>query len=107
MHVMGQRWRLAAACSVQTPDAPEMWTPERRPPRPVMVLLQQICAECPVRRECAADAVVGGAETWVAAGVWVPERQRAAGWAAAMDELAEIAGADYLAAAAAGLEATA
>jgi WhiB family redox-sensing transcriptional regulator len=106
MHLVGQRWKLQGACSVQTPDVPEMWTPERRPRRPVMVLLQQICDGCPVRRQCAAEAVASSAETWVAAGVFIPEQKRARGWAAAMEELEEIAGADYLGGAA-GLGATA
>lgn len=91
---------------MQTPDAPEMWTPERRPARPVMVRLQQICDECPVRRRCAAEAVASSAETWVAAGVFIPAQKRARGWAAAMEELERIAGADYLGVAA-GLGATA
>jgi WhiB family redox-sensing transcriptional regulator len=65
-----------------------------------MVHLQQICAGCPVRRQCAAEAVTSGAETWVAAGVFIPERQRAEGWAAAMEELTKIAGPAYLDAAA-------
>jgi WhiB family redox-sensing transcriptional regulator len=91
---------------VQTPDAPEMWTPDRRPPRPLMVHLQQMCDGCPVRRECAAEAVASGAQTVVAAGMFVPERRLAKSWAAAIDELAEIAGQDYLDAAA-GLGATA
>lgn len=100
MHVVGQRWKLQGACGVQTPDALEMWTPERRPPRPVMVHLQQICAGCPVRRQCAAEAVASGAENWVAAGVFVPARQYARTWAAAIAELEGIAGQDYLDAAA-------
>lgn len=106
MHVVGQRWKLQGACGVQTPDAVEMWTPERRPARPVMMRLQQICQGCPVRRMCAAEAVGSAAENWVAAGVFIPERRYSRAWGAAMEELAEIADQDYLNAAV-GLGATA
>lgn len=106
MRIVGQRWKLRGACSVQTPDVPDMWTPDHRPPQPVMVHLQQICAECPVRRQCAAEAVATGAQTVVAGGLFVPERRLTRSWAAAMGKLADIAGPEYLDAAP-GLGATA
>jgi WhiB family transcriptional regulator, redox-sensing transcriptional regulator len=99
LKVYRQRWRKWAACSLETPDVPELWTPERCPPRPVLVHLQQICASCPVRGQCAADAVLTGAETGLYAGVWVPAHTRYAGWVAAMDDLRRVAGPGYLAAA--------
>ena len=58
MTISGQQWRNRAVCCLETPDAPELWTPEHRPKCYVRVHLEQMCQRCPVRRECAADAVV-------------------------------------------------
>lgn len=87
----GLGWRARAVCYLETPDAPELWTPERRPVRDMRVHLERMCARCPVRRECAADAVLTGAEGGMYAGVWVPNHEQG-GWAAAMDVLREVAG---------------
>jgi Transcription factor WhiB len=94
MTVSEQQWRRRAVCYLETSDAPELWTPERRPPRSVRVLLEQMCQRCPVRRQCAEDAVCAEAETGMYAGVWVPERKENNGWAAAIGQLRRIAGLD-------------
>ena len=94
MRVSGQQWRRRAVCFLETPDAPEVWTPDRLPARNVRVHLERMCQRCPVRRQCAADAVFAEAETGMYAGVWVPERKENNGWAAAMDKLRQIAGRD-------------
>ena len=88
----GLQWRTRAVCYLETSDAPELWTPERRPARTVRVHLEQMCQRCPVRRQCAGEAVLTEAETGMYAGVWVPERKENNGWAAAMDQLRRVAG---------------
>ncbi|MBS4730553.1 WhiB family transcriptional regulator [Mycobacterium sp. SM1] len=94
LQLKGQHWRLEAVCYLESADAPELWTPERRPPRNVRVHLEAMCQRCPVRRQCAEDAVLAQTETGMYAGVWVPERKEANGWGAAMDELRRIADLD-------------
>lgn len=93
MNVLGGlQWRKRAVCYLETSAAPELWTPERRPPRNVRVHLEQMCQRCPVRRQCAGAAVLTQAETGLYAGVWVPERKESNGWAEALSELGRIAG---------------
>ncbi|ORX13066.1 WhiB family transcriptional regulator [Mycobacterium xenopi] len=89
----GQQWRRNAVCYLETPDAPELWTPERRPPRTVRVHLEQMCRRCPVRRQCAEDAVFTQTQTGLYAGVWVPRRSEDS-WEAAMARLRAIADLD-------------
>jgi len=93
--VRGQQWRRKAVCYLETPDAPELWTPARRPPRNVRVHLEQMCQRCPVQRQCAAHAVLTDAETGMYAGVYVPN-SREPGWAQAMQKLRQIAGLDQV-----------
>lgn len=107
MKVHGQEWRRRAVCLLETPDAPEVWTPERRPARNVRVHLEQMCRRCPVQPQCAADAVLSGAESGMYAGVWVPRLKDKAAWAAAMDELRQVAGSSQVSAELAALEASA
>jgi Transcription factor WhiB len=92
MLAIGQGWRRRAVCLLETGDAPELWTSDRRPARAVRLHLEQMCQRCPVRRECAADAVKSGAQCGMYAGVWVPERKDNNGWGAAMGELQRIGG---------------
>jgi WhiB family transcriptional regulator, redox-sensing transcriptional regulator len=87
MKVHGQEWRRRAVCLLETPDAPEVWTPERQPARKVLVHLEQMCRSCPVQSQCAADAVLSGAESGMYAGVWVPQRKPKKSWFAAMHKL--------------------
>lgn len=90
--VTGQRWRLKAVCSLETPDVPEVWTPDRKPRRAVLVNLQRMCQRCPVHGECASDAVGSEADSGVYAGVWVPDPHRDVdAWQVAMNELCRIA----------------
>lgn len=51
MWVSGQRWKGQAVCFLETPDAPELWTPDRKPARATRVHLERMCQRCPVRRE--------------------------------------------------------
>lgn len=94
MTLREQQWRKQAVCYLETSDAPELWTPEHRPKQDVRVHLEQMCRRCPVRQECAADAVSSEAEGGLYAGVWVPERRKKTQWAMAMARLGEIAGQD-------------
>lgn len=94
MTISGQLWRRKAVCFVEMPDAPEVWTPPRKPPLAVLVPLEQMCQRCPVRRECARDAVASEAECGMYAGVWVPEHKESNGWSPAMAKLCEVAGLD-------------
>ena len=94
IRLRGQAWRRRAVCFLETSAAPELWTPDRAPARRVQVHLQQMCRRCPVRRECAAEAVALGAEAGMYAGVWVPEHRTGHGWAAAIEALRVIARAD-------------
>lgn len=105
--IRGQQWRKKAVCHLETPDAPELWTPEHRPHHYVRVHLEQMCQRCPVRRACAADAVLSGTEAGMYAGVWVPEHRKKKQWAEAMDTLREIAGVDSCGGELAGLGASA
>ncbi|MCH9732005.1 MAG: WhiB family transcriptional regulator [Actinomycetia bacterium] len=73
--VDGLDWQKRAVCYLETSDAPEMWTPERRPQRGVREQLEQMCQRCPVRRRCATEAFITEAESGIYAGVWVPERK--------------------------------
>jgi len=90
----GSHWQRRAVCVQETSDAPELWTPDRKPARIVRVHLEQMCQRCPVRRTCAANAVNTGAETGMYAGVWVPQRSAEKSWVAAMQRLQLIAGID-------------
>lgn len=95
--VAGLDWQKRAVCYLETSDAPELWTPERRPGRTVRLHLEQMCHRCPVRRQCAAEALATEAETGIYAGVWVPERKdnstkgKEHTWLAAREKLREIA----------------
>lgn len=85
--------RVAAAiCHLETPDAPELWTSNRRPPRVVSAQLELMCRRCPVRRPCAAVAVISEAQTGMYAGVFVPEKKVNNGWSDALEALRLIAG---------------
>lgn len=88
----GSHWQTLAVCRRETPDAPEIWTPPRRPARPARLAMEQMCHRCPVKRVCAAEAVTSGAQTGMYAGVYVPQASSEASWVKAMKELAEIAG---------------
>jgi WhiB family redox-sensing transcriptional regulator len=88
----GSHWQRRAVCVLETPDAPEVWTPDRKPARTVRLHLEQMCQRCPVRRDCALNAVTNGAETGMYAGVWVPQQSERKSWAAAMQRLERIAG---------------
>ena len=88
----GLAWTRRAVCFVETSDAPELWTPERRPARTVRVHLEQMCSRCPVLQQCAANAVVTAAEGGMYAGVWVPERKANNRWHEAMEQLCGLSG---------------
>lgn len=92
--IRGQMWRRDAVCFREMPDAPEVWTPQRKPRLAVLVPLEQMCRRCPVRRDCALDAVSSETECGMYAGVWVPERKETNGWSPAMKKLREVAGLD-------------
>lgn len=87
-------WQKRAVCYLETSDAPEMWTSDRRPRGLERRELERMCARCPVRVRCAADAVFRDEETGTYAGVYLPQNIAAnsARRAAAMDELRVIAG---------------
>lgn len=90
----GSQWQREAVCFLETPDVPELWSADRAPRRSVLVHLEQMCQRCPVRRDCAADAVANGEQAGMHAGVWVPERSSSSrkAWDAAMNRLELIAG---------------
>lgn len=87
-------WQKRAVCYLETSDAPEMWTSDRRPHALVRKELARMCARCPVRRQCATDAVLNDEETGTYAGVYLPQNisANAGRRAVALDELREIAG---------------
>jgi Transcription factor WhiB len=86
-------WQTRSVCYLETSDAPEMWTSDRRPQRLLRKELQRMCARCPVRAQCAADAVLTDAEAGTYAGVYLPQNIAAnsARRAVAMDELRAVA----------------
>lgn len=90
--VSGVRWQRWAVCVQETSDAPELWTPDRKPAGAVRVHLERMCRRCPVRRTCAANAVHTGAQAGMYAGVWVPQRRPEKAWVAAMQRLVLVAG---------------
>lgn len=91
MNVDDRDWQARSACKRETPDAPELWTTDRRPPRPVLVWLERMCEGCPVKRECAQAAVDSAGQAGMYAGRHIPER-RSKLWDDRMDELRAIAG---------------
>lgn len=92
MSSTGWNWRRKAVCFLETSSTPELWTPDRQPARAVRESLEGLCHRCPVRRQCAADAIEGNAEGGLFAGVWIPERGDRGKWDDAIDRLCEIAG---------------
>lgn len=87
-----QHWGQHAVCHRETPDTPELWTPERRPVAKVWPHLQQMCQRCPVRQRCAQEAVHNGDQCGIYAGVFVPDRRNEVRWDEAMAALRGIAG---------------
>lgn len=87
----GEHWQQQAVCALETPDAPWIWTPDRRPRQEQREHLGQMCQRCPVRRTCAAEAIEEDSQSGVYAGVWVPEQVDRAAWAAARAQLRLIA----------------
>ncbi len=87
-------WQKRAVCYLETSDAPEMWTSDRRPHGLLRRELERMCARCPVRSRCAAEAVFADAETGTYAGVYLHQNitANAGRRAAALDELRVIAG---------------
>lgn len=87
-------WQKRAVCYLETSDAPEMWTSDRRPHGLLRRELERMCARCPVRSRCAAEAVLADAETGTYAGVYLHQNitANAGRRAAALDELRVIAG---------------
>ncbi|OHU57069.1 hypothetical protein BKG82_12820 [Mycobacteroides chelonae] len=85
-------WAERAVCRLETPDAPDLWTPDRRPIRAVMVHLEAMCARCPVIRNCAVDAVTADDAEGVYAGVWLPGKERRVARATAMRRLKQLIG---------------
>ena len=92
--ISGQLWRRQAVCAVETPDAPEVWTPHRKPRLAALVALEQMCGRCPVQRDCALHALSSQAEGGMYAGVWVPGSQDPKWWSRARKELCKVAGVD-------------
>lgn len=86
-----QHWSQQAVCHRETPDTPQLWTPERRPAANVWTHLQAMCQRCPVRRRCAQEAVHNAYQCGIYAGVFVPERSKEARWGEAMATLRAIA----------------
>lgn len=87
----GDPWRSQAVCFVETAAVPELWTPDRRPPARDLAALRGICASCPVRRQCAHDAITTDAQSGVYAGIWVPEARHSRYWSYARAQLRRIA----------------
>jgi WhiB family redox-sensing transcriptional regulator len=90
--MMAWFWDRAVCRVEETSAAPELWTADRRPARSVFVELEQMCRRCPVRRRCAEFAVRTEAECGMYGGVLVPNRSQDSAWAAARDELRDVAG---------------
>lgn len=87
-------WQKRAVCYLETPDAPELWTSDRRPHGLLRKELQRMCNRCPVRSRCAAEAVFSDAEAGTYAGVYLPQNNAANNQrrAMALDELRSVAG---------------
>jgi WhiB family redox-sensing transcriptional regulator len=90
--LLGLEWQRRALCALETGAAPELWTSDKCPEPVVRRHLEQMCARCPVRRQCAAEAVDSYAQCGMYAGVWVPDYRRINKWLDAMEALREVAG---------------
>ena len=64
-----QGWREDAACAAH-PHLP--WTPEVRPSYGEAAAMTQVCADCPVWRDCAEHALSVKETGGFWAGVWIP-----------------------------------
>ena len=71
-----QQWQKRAVCYLETSDAPEMWTSDRRPRDLLRKELRRMCRRCPVQVDCAAEAVLTDAETGTYAGVYLRRTSR-------------------------------
>ncbi len=89
---MTDNWQSRAVCRWETGTPPEVWTSNRKPRDGDMRIMRQLCSQCPVRRDCALEAVVTEAQAGVYAGVRVPARSEIASWAETMRQLRVIAG---------------
>lgn len=89
-----EEWQKRAVCFLETSAAPELWSSDRRPRGLLRKELQRMCARCPVKARCAANAVLTDAETVTCAGVYLPQNISAntGRRAKALDELRRIAG---------------
>jgi WhiB family redox-sensing transcriptional regulator len=92
MSAGGRHWSSKAACFLETSSAPELWTPDRQPARALRKSMESLCYRCPVRRQCAAEAIRAHAEGGLFAGVWMPDRGERGKWDDAVGLLREIAG---------------
>lgn len=90
MNADDRDWQALSVCKRETPDAPELWTTDRRPHRAVMVWLERMCESCPVKRECAQEAVDSNGQAGMYAGRHLPEK-RFKHWDAQIKELQDIA----------------
>ncbi len=64
------RWTADAACRATHQD----FTPDLKPPTPVLIALRRTCETCPVIAECAAFALNHHLHGGVYAGVWLPHQ---------------------------------
>lgn len=75
-----------------------MWTSDTRPAKLVLVHIEQMCDRCPVKVQCAVQALEDDEEAAIYAGIHVPEKSRSRRWQAARQQLQRIcesgAGAD-------------
>ncbi|MGB8404803.1 MAG: WhiB family transcriptional regulator, partial [Mycobacterium sp.] len=82
-------WHEDAVCRRETPEIP-VWTSDKSPKRLVQVHIEQMCERCPVKVQCAIQALDDDEEAATWAGVHLPEKSRRDQWHAARAQLQRI-----------------
>jgi len=85
-------WHEYAVCRRETPEVP-VWTSDTKPKKLVLVHIEQMCDRCPVKLQCAVQALEDEEEAAIYAGVHLPEKSRRQQWNAAREKLQRICGA--------------
>lgn len=85
-------WHELAVCRRETPGVP-VWTSDKQPRKPVLVHIEQMCDRCPVKVQCAVQALEDREEAAIYAGVHIPVKSSLEQWHAARAKLERICGA--------------
>lgn len=82
-------WHKDAVCRRETPEVP-VWTSDTKPKKLVSMHIEQMCERCPVKPQCATQALDDEEQAAIWAGVHLPEKSRRDDWHAARAQLQRI-----------------